>query len=63
MTQPTLIKFYKHCTCAFCLHCSSQALADLKRLTEKMRDQLTWSDTDLLRALLVFLTQELGEEM
>ena len=36
-------------------YCSSQALADLERLTEKMRERLEWSDTDLLRALLVFL--------
>ena len=36
-------------------YCSSEALADLKRLTEKMRERIQWSDTDLLRALLVFL--------
>ena len=36
-------------------YCSSEALADLERLTGKMRERIQWSDTDLLRALLVFL--------
>ena len=36
-------------------YCSREALADLERLTEKMRERLEWSDVDLLRALLTFL--------
>ena len=36
-------------------YCCSEALADLKRLTEKMHERLEWSDTNLLSALLVFL--------
>ena len=35
--------------------CSKQAQSDLRRLTEKMRERLEWSDTELLRALLVFV--------
>ena len=35
--------------------CKQQALADLKRLDERMRDRLEWSDVELLRAILVVL--------
>ena len=34
-------------------YCSSEALADLERLTEKMCERLELSNTDLIRALLV----------
>ena len=43
-------------------YCSKQAQSDLRRLTEKMRERLEWSDTELLRALLVFVeTQSWAE--
>ena len=35
--------------------CSVQAIADLKNLTGKLRDRLSWSDMELLRAMLMFL--------
>ena len=35
--------------------CKNQALADVRRLEEKMRERLEWSDVQLLRAILVFL--------
>ena len=50
--QGVTLKKYDTATLSYC---SREALADLERLTEKMREQLEWSDTNLLRALLVFL--------
>ena len=35
--------------------CKDQALADLSRLEEKLRERLEWSDVPLLRAILAFL--------
>ena len=35
--------------------CKKQALADIKRLEDNMRQRLEWSDVELLRALLVFI--------
>lgn len=35
--------------------CKEQAVADLNRLDQKMRDRLEWSNIDLLRSILVFL--------
>ena len=35
--------------------CKRQALADIKRLDEQMRNRLEWSDLDFLRSVLVFL--------
>lgn len=35
--------------------CKNQALADVRRLEENMRERLEWSDMKLLRAILVFL--------
>ena len=35
--------------------CKGQLLADVERLQSKVKERLEWSDTDLLRALLVFL--------
>ena len=35
--------------------CAGQALSDIKRLQEKLRERLEWSDTDMLRAILAFL--------
>ena len=50
--QGVTLKKYDTATLSYC---SGEALADLERLTEKMRERLEWSDTNLLRALLVFL--------
>lgn len=50
--QGVALKRYDATTLSYC---PSEALADLERLTEKMRELLEWSDRDLLRALLVFL--------
>ena len=50
--QGVSLKRYDAATLSYC---SSAALGDLERLTEKMRERLEWSDTGLLRALLVFL--------
>ena len=50
--QGVALKWYDVATLSYC---SSAALGDLERLTEKMRERLEWSDTDLPRALLVFL--------
>ena len=50
--QGVVLKRYDATTLSYC---SSAALGDLERLTEKTRERLEWSDTDLLRALLVFL--------
>lgn len=50
--QGVTLKKYDTATLSYCSH---EALADLERLTEKMRERLEWSDTNLLRALLVFL--------
>ena len=36
-------------------YCKKEALADLERLNEKLRERLEWSDVTLLRAVLVFL--------
>ena len=41
-------------------YCSSEALADLKRPTEKMHERLEWAGVDLLRAFLVFLKLQVG---
>lgn len=49
------LKKYDTATLSYCLR---EALADLERLTEKMRERLEWSDTNLLRALLVFLEMQ-----
>lgn len=46
--QGVALKRYDAATLSYC---SSEALADLERLTEKMRERLEWSDTDLIRAL------------
>ena len=35
--------------------CKGQVLADVERLQNKVKERLAWSDTDLLRAILVFL--------
>ena len=35
--------------------CADQALADLKKLNTQMRSRLEWSDTTMLRSILVFL--------
>ena len=35
--------------------CAGQALSDIKRLEEKLRQRLEWSDRDMLRAILAFL--------
>lgn len=35
--------------------CAPQALADLNRLKQKIKDRLQWSDMQLLRSILVFL--------
>ena len=35
--------------------CKGQVLADVERLQSKVKERLEWFDTDLLRALLVFL--------
>ena len=35
--------------------CADEALSDIKRLEEKLRTRLEWSDTDMLRAILAFL--------
>ena len=43
----------KRCDVATLSYRSSAALGDLESLTEKMHERLEWSDTDLLRALLV----------
>lgn len=52
--------------------CSAQAKADLGKLDGKIKERLSWSDTKLLRSMIVFLdtrswairrTEELDEEM
>ncbi len=35
--------------------CKGQVLADVERFQTKVKERLEWSDTDLLRAILVFL--------
>ena len=45
--QGVTLKKYDTATLSYCLR---EALADLERLTEKMRERLEWSDTNLLRA-------------
>ena len=35
--------------------CVDEALSDIKRLEEKLRERLEWSDMDMLRAILAFL--------
>ena len=35
--------------------CADAALADVKRLEEKLKERLEWSDTNMLRAILAFL--------
>ena len=53
-------KVYQGCTLThfsdsmLCL-CSNQALADLQKLDDKIKEQLAWSDVDLLCSILVFL--------
>ena len=42
-------------------HCTEQALEDLRKLEERMKERLEWSDIRILRAILVFLdTQSLS---
>ena len=53
-------KFYQgaelqKCSDAVNVKLKQDAVEDLNRLDEKMRERLTWSDTQLLRSLLVFL--------
>ena len=50
--QGTTLNGYNSTTLEYC---KKEALADLGRLHEKMRERLEWSDVQLLRALLVFL--------
>lgn len=45
----------KHCNETMLKSCKDQALADVRRLEEKMRERLEWSDVKLLRAILIFL--------
>lgn len=45
----------KHFNEAMLKSCKDQALADVRRLEEKMKERLEWSDVKLLRAILVFL--------
>ena len=46
--------------------CADEALSDIKRLEEKLRERLEWSDMDMLRAILAFLDTQnwriVGEE-
>ena len=40
--------------------CADEALSDLKRLEEKLKERLEWSDTHMLRAILAFLNWREG---
>ena len=35
--------------------CADEALSDLKRLEEKLKERLEWSDTHMMRAILAIL--------
>ena len=50
--QGVALKWYDATTLSYC---SKQAQSDLRRFTEKMLKRLEWSNTDLLRAILVFV--------
>ena len=54
--QGTALKGYNSATLEYC---KKEALADLQRLHDKMREWLQWSDVTLLRALLVFLETQI----
>lgn len=45
----------QHYNDAMLQSCKDQALADLKRLDDTMRDRLAWTDVKLLRSILAFL--------
>ena len=36
-------------------HCTEQALEDLRKLEEKKKERLEWSDTTILRATCIFV--------
>ena len=53
-------KVYQGCTLthfsdSMLSQCSKQALADLQKLDDRIKERMAWSDVDLLRSILVFL--------
>ena len=39
-------------------HCAEQGCEDAKRLEQKMKERLEWSDTRILRAIIVLLDRQ-----